>query len=547
MTHETTDATHGTEPEQQPTVVMPAQQTIHSPQPLVEHAASAANPIGVSHFAPAEEKGHGKAPFIILGVILFLLAAIYFGGVWAFHNICYPNTFIADVDVSLMRRDTARERIKAAAENYKLTVSGEGFDWSFAPDSAESIIDAEQALEHVLAANEPWIWPYRVVQALTNSTGAATADAQNTTELSIDDLDLPKSFDREAFLADLAATIDTYNATRPGTFDAAGAYDTEAGSFTLAKARSSQKLDTEAVQKAALIAVSQLNPTVKLDESSYIPLVEGASDKELQAAIDAANELIGTNVDLTLAGTTVATLDGSTLASWMTFDEQLKPTLNTDMVSTWVRELAQTKLDTAGTSRTYTRADGKQINIGGGTYGWISDEAALIQLLQDAVANKQTGAIEIPTKQTADVYTDAGQRDWGAYIDVDLSEQYARYYDASNNILWESHIISGNPNTDHSTPTGIYRMNQKSRGALLVGADEDKDGEPDYKTPVAYWMPFVGGAVGLHDADWQSSAAFADPSAYTYRGSHGCVNLPVDKAAQLYDMIDSGLCVITHY
>lgn len=546
MTHETNGNTPANEPERQPTVVMTNPQAIHSPQPLVEKTTSTVGASGPSHFAPIEEKGHRKAPFIVLGVLVFLLVAIYFGGVWAFHNICYPNTLIADVDVSLMRRDTARQRIEAAAENYDLTVSGEGFSWTFTPESSESVIDAEGALEHVLAANEPWVWPYRLYNALTNkNTGAS--DSQQISEINIEDIELPSTFDRETFLAELAAAIEAYNAERPGTFDAAGAYDAEAGAFTLAKARSSQKLDAEVVQKAALLAISQLNESIELNEDSYVALANGATDKELQAAIDAANQLIGTNVDLNMGGTTVATLDGATLATWMTFDDQLNPTLNTDMVTTWVRELAQTTLDTAGTSRTYTRADGKQINIDGGTYGWICDEAALIQLLQDAVANKQTGAIDVPTKQTADTYAGFGQRDWGAYIDIDLSEQYARYYDASGNIIWESHIISGNPNTDHSTPTGIYRMNQKLPGITLVGADENKDGEPDYKTPVAYWMPFVGGAVGLHDADWQSSAAFADPSAYTYRGSHGCVNLPVDKAAELYGMVDTGLCVITHY
>ena len=59
-------------------------------------------------------------------------------------------------------------------------------------------------------------------------------------------------------------------------------------------------------------------------------------------------------------------------------------------------------------------------------------------------------------------------------------------------------------------------------------------------------MPFVGNAVGLHDASWLSAAAFADPRAYTYRGSHGCVNLPTDKAIELYNIIEAGVCVISH-
>lgn len=60
-------------------------------------------------------------------------------------------------------------------------------------------------------------------------------------------------------------------------------------------------------------------------------------------------------------------------------------------------------------------------------------------------------------------------------------------------------------------------------------------------------MPFIGGAVGLHDADWQSSASFSNPNAYTYVGSHGCVNLPPDKAGELYNLVKQGICVIVHW
>ncbi|EGX67639.1 hypothetical protein HMPREF9452_00323 [Collinsella tanakaei YIT 12063] len=53
--------------------------------------------------------------------------------------------------------------------------------------------------------------------------------------------------------------------------------------------------------------------------------------------------------------------------------------------------------------------------------------------------------------------------------------------------------------------------------------------------------------MGLHDADWQSSASFSNPNAYTYVGSHGCVNLPPDKAGELYNLVKQGICVIVHW
>lgn len=490
----------------------------------------------------------GRRVLIALGVVLAVLVIAYGGGVVLFGNVCYPNTVIADTDVSLMTRDTAISRVRSSAEGYRLTVEGDGFTWTFDPESASEVIDAEAAVDRTIGANDPFEWPVRLVEALSNtdSNAAVESSADGGEEVSLDQIDLPQGFDRDAFLADLDAALDAFNETRTGTFDAAGAYDADAGKFTLEKARSNQRLDKEAIEVAALRAISTLSKNVTLDEGSFVPLAGGASESELRAAIDQANSLIGTDVDLKMGGSVVATLDGATFVQWMTFDESLKPTLSTEPLAQWVRDLAETKLDTIGCQRTYARPDGKVVTVSGGTYGWNSDEQQLVKLLQEAVANKQVGEIDIPTLQNAAVWTAKGEKDWGAYCDIDLTEQHCRYYDASGNILWESGCVTGNPNEGDATPTGVYILNAKRQNETLIGMDMDKDGEPDYRSPVAYWMPFVGNLIGLHDASWQSASVFTNPTAYLWAGSHGCVNLPTDKAGELYNLIQVGDCVIVH-
>ena len=78
-------------------------------------------------------------------------------------------------------------------------------------------------------------------------------------------------------------------------------------------------------------------------------------------------------------------------------------------------------------------------------------------------------------------------------------------------------------------------MKYKQSPAVLKGAD--------YQTPVSFWMPFNRG-IGLHDATWQPS--FGGDACYT-RGSHGCINLPYDKAKILYEKIGKGFPVICYY
>ena len=475
----------------------------------------------------------GRGVKIALGATVGAIAIVYVGGVAAFSNICYPGARIAGADVSFMGASDAASTVERALGGYELKVTGLGFQASWTPAEGAFSIDALAEAQSVISSNEPLIWPVRLARSLASAEQDEDGSVRAT-------------FDEEDLAATIGSAVDAFNEGRAGTFDAAGAYDAESGTFTVATARSNQRLDKDAVISACADAVEHASDTAQIDESAYEPLAGGASDDELQAACDAANQIIGVDVDLTMGGQTVGTLDGATMTQWITFDDELSPTLDHEALAAWIRDLAVSNLDTAGSQRTYTRPDGKTITVSGGTYGWISDEAALAELIQTAVAEKQTGTIEVPTKQTADLYAGVGARDWGAYVDVDLTEQHVRYYDANDNLIWESGCITGNPNHNNQTPEGIYFINSNSGGALLVGADENKDGEPDYKTPVDYWMSFIGGAVGLHDASWQAASSFSDPTAYTRVGSHGCVNLPPEKAAELHELLHVGVCVITH-
>ena len=55
-------------------------------------------------------------------------------------------------------------------------------------------------------------------------------------------------------------------------------------------------------------------------------------------------------------------------------------------------------------------------------------------------------------------------------------------------------------------------------------------------------MPFNGG-IGLHDASWRSKFG---GDIYVRGGSHGCINLPKNKAAELYNRIQKGCPVVVH-
>ena len=85
-------------------------------------------------------------------------------------------------------------------------------------------------------------------------------------------------------------------------------------------------------------------------------------------------------------------------------------------------------------------------------------------------------------------------------------------------------------------------VNNKESPSKLIGYNGN---EKIYETEVQYWMPFVGNYIGFHDADWQ--AAFGGTLYADGAGSHGCVNLPPSKAAELYGLLSSGDTVVSHW
>ena len=122
-----------------------------------------------------------------------------------------------------------------------------------------------------------------------------------------------------------------------------------------------------------------------------------------------------------------------------------------------------------------------------------------------------------------------------SYVEADLTNQHLYLYYKGNLVL-ETDFVSGDMRVSGNiTPQGVFGLTYKTQNAVLRGAD--------YETPVSYWMPFHGN-FGMHDATWRSEFG---GDIYLTNGSHGCLNLPLDKAAELYSYLYTGYPVICYY
>ena len=124
----------------------------------------------------------------------------------------------------------------------------------------------------------------------------------------------------------------------------------------------------------------------------------------------------------------------------------------------------------------------------------------------------------------------------GSYIEVSLDAQHLWLY-KDGTLVTETDIVSGAPTAERETYRGAWPIAYKA-SPFTLSSDEY-----GYAVKVKYWMPFVYGQ-GLHDASWQSS--FGGNRYKTGNGSHGCINLPEDQAALIYNTIDGGYPIIIY-
>ena len=105
--------------------------------------------------------------------------------------------------------------------------------------------------------------------------------------------------------------------------------------------------------------------------------------------------------------------------------------------------------------------DGKTLRPRGVYHGvWEIDTETLRDMLIEKIKAGEKTEIEVPCWSTAAVYNGPGKPDWGnRYIDVDISEQYVRFYGDDGSIIWESPCITGAPDGKHDTVPGVWYIN----------------------------------------------------------------------------------------
>ncbi len=217
-------------------------------------------------------------------------------------------------------------------------------------------------------------------------------------------------------------------------------------------------------------------------------------------------------------------------------DEKGRFLVDREKVEAYVDALAD-KYDTLGSVRHFQTTEGDIVEVSGGTYGNLIDRKTEKEYLYQTFA-EQSFMRQKPQMRTPAYIQEAwkqGGDDIGdTYIEVDMGAQHLYYYQAGEMIL-EAPIVTGDMRRKRSTPSMVCYVYAKQKNRVLRG--------PGYASPVKYWMPVKGG-IGIHDARWRKEFG---GEIYQTDGSHGCINMPLEAAQQLYDQVEIGTPVIMFY
>ena len=302
-------------------------------------------------------------------------------------------------------------------------------------------------------------------------------------------------------------------------------------------------VDKERLTEQVKVHITEFQPQLDMVETKCYAKPKYTEDsKEVQEACDAMNKYV--NASITYPMNEPVVVDKALISQWLQVDGEMKVSLNTEAMRQWFTAFGD-KYDTQGTTRTFTTPAGKSATVTGGTYGWSIDEDTELVNLQNSILNGEVVTREPAYYAGGTAAAHSGQ-DWGnTYAEVDMSAQHM-WYIQNGQVVLETDVVTGEPIPSKITPEGVYSLMWKQPNSVLVGDINPDTGEPAYRTKVKYWMQVTSSGVGFHDAIWQTAfggTLYQIPGT----GSHGCINMPLDQAGALFNMIEPGTPVIFHW
>ena len=472
------------------------------------------------------KKKKGKIIALTIVALVVAAAAVYAGFSWQYKDKFFNGTVINGIDCSGMTVAQVEEQLKKSTEDYEITlvfrdgktetIAGEEFGYTYVSDGSVQALKNSQI---------PLMW---ITSLFETSTQKATVDTE---------------FDSDALEAALCALPEMQEDQMAAPTNAYVTWQ-ETG-FVIVPETEGTQIDTQKVVQAVSEAVgageTELDLTSLDVYAKPTVLQDDEGLKEQQAQL---SSLVGSSITYTLPSGNTQVLDGNTLKDWLVQGEDGSYTKDENIwnqhIQQYVEGLANA-VDTWGKDREFVTTNRGTITRNSNLYGWrVDQEEEIAQLTQELAS--QTVITREPVYASREVSSENNGIGY-TYIEMDLSQQHLWVYE--NGQLWgETDLVSGTMTQARHTPECISTIYYKEQDRQLRGP-QNEDGSYRWDTHVDYWMPFQdSGMIGMHDAWWQASFGGTN---YIYGGSQGCINLPPEFAARLYEWITEDVPIICYY
>ncbi|MCI8767608.1 MAG: L,D-transpeptidase family protein [Ruminococcus sp.] len=485
-----------------------------SQQPPAQVSSQEAAP---SAAEPAKTLPYKKIAAWTAAVLAAVLLLTYLGVSIYFRSHYLFNTTINGQDFSKQTVEDARAFFAGQADAYALKITESG---GKTEDITGSEIDMSwndsQALDQILKDQNAFAWPMEYFK-------------ETSKEITFD-----ISYDKAA----LEKKVSSLKAVTAEPIQPQSAYpEFDGNSYVIKPEVYGTDLDSKKLLKQIHESVARLDKEIDLQKEGFYKAPEyTAESPKLKELCQTLNQYCKASITYEMDIPIV--VDKTLISTWLSYDADFHVTLDEAAIRNWMTEFGR-RYDTVGTTRPLTTPAGKATEVSGGTYGWIINEEAEFPALVSSIRNG-----EVVTKAPACDQTAASHapQDWGGtFVEVDLTAQHMWYLE-NGTVVFESDVVTGKNSTP--TPPGVYNILEKLSPTVLVGNIVPETNEPEYRTPVDFWMRVTWSGIGFHDATWQP--AFGG-DVYLWNGSHGCINMPYYNAQELYSILQLGTPVVVHY
>ena len=459
------------------------------------------------------KEGKKSSAKVAVAVILILIAALYFGGVYAFTKVFVPRTTFYGYNFSFKQPHAVEESLREDTNTRSLTLKE--------IDGEEEVIQLKDSIDYEKTAvapekgwideKIPWMWPKYLFM----------------------DNELEGDINVEYSEEKLEKVIDGLSAMKPeNTKPPQDAYlERDGAVYVIVPEDDGTELIRDKLIDVVKESIMDSTSSVDLDaEGCYTKSKIHKDDPELTATLEEYKQVNFQRVELDMSGITEV-LETPDILNFYVDGE-----VSEDLVRTYVEDLAD-KYNTYEGQRPFVNHYGSEIIVGtyADTFGFWMDVDSTYDMLLNVLKTKKSANTPPVWNTVGKMRSENGCDIGNTYIEISIDNQALWVYQNGEE-QYSTDIVTGLAGK-FDTPRGVFQILNKATEIKLKGEEKGEK----WESFVNFWMAINWSGIGLHNAPWRS--AFGG-GIYRSGGSHGCINMSYEAASYLYSNYEIGTPVV---